>query len=637
MPYSISREAENCDGFAVIKDSDNFIMGCHETEEEAKDQITALNISEAQSKGYRQADPSQDLYETQEEAEDKAKEIGCVGSHTHEIDGETYFMPCADMSEYEEITGMKHTSKDDPTLVPSYNSEQRAVDRTPPKFMQENAQRGLDNLNKAGDGLVDETIRQARIMARGEQLSISKIRKIPAWSKRHLSDLDREKSNPNDPDTWRASDVAFLLWGANPWTDPLEAADWAERKIAQLINEGELEPRQTGSSTPAPKKDQITGSKKNKPGSAKGKKGGITFSEATTKSIQTVVDEHNEEVSSMASWRRLTMGTAKSVVRRGFGAYSTSHRPGISRNAWGLARLRAFSYLLKNDRPKNSKYITDNDLLPKEHPRFTQKENKSKEQHIEVFDRVVAISQTIEQQRNATNLKEMERLTENRSFTFAAVEERSDETTDTLLFTGYASVFDKPYGVKDSRGAYNETIKPGAFKKTLQEQDDVRFLVNHDGIPLARTSSGTLNLEEDEYGLFVRAELDPNNPTVAEVASAMKRGDLNEMSFAFAAMRDDFNQNGDERTVSEARLFDVSVVTYPANPWAGAKLRGIELENLHKELVEARSGDKAVEVLEDFINKVADNNDVDKKRSNGQVELLKLKLERDGIRKDVTP
>ncbi len=629
MPYSISTNAEDCNGFAVIKDDDKTIMGCHETEEKAKDQITALNIAEAEYK--RQANPDQDIYETQEEAEEKAKEIGCVGSHTHEINGKTYFMPCDKMSDYEEITGMKHKDEDDTTLV-SYNSEQRAVDRKPPKFMQENAQRGLDNLNKAGDGLVDETVRQARIMARGEQLSIAKIRKIEPWHKRHLSDLDREKSNPNDPDTWRGSDVAFLLWGSNPWTDPLQAADWAERKVAQLINEGELEPRQSDSSTPAPKKDQIKGSKKNKPGSAKGKKGGITFSEATTKSIQTIVDEHNDEVSNMASWRRLGMGTAKSVVRRGFGAYSTSHRPGVSRNAWGLARLRAFSYLLKNDRPKNPKYRSDNDLLPKEHPRYTKKENKSQEQHIEVFDRVVAISQTIELQKNNTNLKEMDRLTENRSFTFAAVEERQDQDSDTLLFTGYASVFDKPYGVRDSRGAYNETIKPGAFKKTLQEQDDVRFLVNHDGIPLARTSSGTLNLEEDEYGLFVRAELDPSNPTVAEVASAMKRGDLNEMSFAFAAMRDDFNQNGDERTVSEARLYDVSVVTYPANPWAGAKLRGLDIEDLHRSLVEARSGEQAAEVLEDFINKVEDNDGVDKKRSNAQVELLKLKLERDGIR-----
>ena len=235
MPYSISTEAEDCNGFAVVKDDDGFIMGCHETEEKAKDQITALNISEAESE--RQADASQDIYETKEEAEEKAKQIGCVGSHTHEINGKTYYMPCDKMSDYEEITGMKHKDEDDTTLV-SYNREQRQVDRTPPKFMQENAQRGLDNLNKAGDGLVDETVRQARIMAKGEQLSIDKIVKIAAWHKRHLSDLDREKSNPNDPDTWRASDVAFLLWGSNPWTDPMEAADWADRKIAQLVNEG---------------------------------------------------------------------------------------------------------------------------------------------------------------------------------------------------------------------------------------------------------------------------------------------------------------------------------------------------------------------------------------------------------------
>ena len=149
---------------------------------------------------------------------------------------------------------------------------------------------------------------------------------------------------------------------------------------------------------------------------------------------------------------------------------------------------------------------------------------------------------------------------------------------------------------------------------------------------MARTSSGTLQLEEDEYGLFVRAELDPGNPTVAEVSSAMKRGDLNEMSFAFAAIKDNFDNSGENREVNEARLFDVSVVTYPANPWAGAKLRGIEIEDLHKELVEARSGDQAKEVLESFINKIAKSDDVDEKRSNHKVELLKLKLERDGIR-----
>ena len=63
--------------------------------------------------------------------------------------------------------------------------------------------------------------------------------------------------------------------------------------------------------------------------------------------------------------------TAKKVVRRGFGAFSTSHRPNMNRVQWGLARLKAFSYLLLNDKPRSAKYITDNDLLPKEHPKYS--------------------------------------------------------------------------------------------------------------------------------------------------------------------------------------------------------------------------------------------------------------------------
>ena len=451
MPYEIQMDNKECEGHAVVKLDDGFIMGCHKTHEEAEKQLQAILINEAKQKEEKSTD--QDV-------------------------------------------------------------EKREVDRKPPKFMQTNAQRGLDNLNKAGDGLTDKTKREARSMANGEDVSIDKIVRMGAWHKRHLSDLKREKSNPNDTDTWRASDVAFLLWGSNPWTNPTQAGDWADRKIAQLVSDGKLEPR-------AKKETNVK----------------------------------------------------------------------------------------------------------------AKKEKKTRYKLMDKIDKVVAISQTVDMQKRNTILKEMDRQTENRSFTFSAVEQRNDDDKDTLLFTGYASVFNKGYGVRDQRGQYTETIKPGAFKKTLKEQDDVRFLVNHDGIPLARTSSGTLELEEDDYGLFVRAELDPSNPTVAEIASAMKRGDLNEMSFAFAAIRDDFDAREENREVTEARLFDVSVVTYPANPWAGAKLRGVELDNLHKELVEARNGEQATEVLESFINKVAESDDVDKKRSNPKVELLKMQLERDNIRK----
>src|SRR6056300_471722 len=482
--------------------------------------------------------------------------------------------------------------------------ETRAVDLTAPAFMKKNMQRGLDNLNKAGSGLTPKTIRDARSIISSGKVSPAKAKLMYPWHARHQSDLKKEKSNPNDPKTWRGSDVAFLLWGSNPWTNPMQAGEWAKRKVEQLANE-ERNLDQRAPSEPAPKKDQIKGSDKNKEGSASGKSNNISFNESTTKAIKTIVDEHNDIVQDMASWRKLRIPTAKAVVRRGFGAYSGSHRPGVSRQAWGLARLKAFSYLLRNDRPKNTKYVGDNDLLPESHPRFSKVEKKS-----DVFYDIKgdAMSLTSNILNNKVRINNVNKEKENRSFNLANVEIReNNEGEFTYSFSGYASVFDKPYGVRDSKGTYTETIKPGAFKKTLQEQDDVRFLINHDGIPLARSSSGTLKLEEDEYRLFVQAELDPSNPTVAEIASAMKRGDLNEMSFAFAAIRDDFS--GEKRDVQEVRLFDVSVVTYPANSYAGATLRGLDISENLKELVESRNSEKAVEVLEQIINSLDENKD----------------------------
>ena len=58
------------------------------------------------------------------------------------------------------------------------------------------------------------------------------------------------------------------------------------------------------------------------------------------------------------------------VYQRGVGAYQTSHSPEVkSSQQWGLARVNAFLYLVKNGRPENAKYTTDNDLLPAKHPK----------------------------------------------------------------------------------------------------------------------------------------------------------------------------------------------------------------------------------------------------------------------------
>lgn len=152
------------------------------------------------------------------------------------------------------------------------------------------------------------------------------------------------------------------------------------------------------------------------------------------------------------------------------------------------------------------------------------------------------------------------------------VELRASESGDGFTLSGYASTW-QPYDVTDYLGSYTETMKRGAFAKTLNDGADVRLLFNHDGMPLARTKSGTLRLSEDETGLRAEADLDPNSSFVRDMKSAMDRGDLDQMSFAFSAVRQSWSADYTQRDVTEARLFDVSVVTYPANPTTSVGLR----------------------------------------------------------------
>ena len=150
---------------------------------------------------------------------------------------------------------------------------------------------------------------------------------------------------------------------------------------------------------------------------------------------------------------------------------------------------------------------------------------------------------------------------------------------DLPVLDGYATVYDYRYdiGGGPDMGGFTEVIARGAAAKSAKEAD-VRLLINHDGIALARTKSGTLQLESDDVGLRVRAELDPSNPRVAELRSAMERGDVDQMSFAFRAVRSSFDSKTDVRTISEVKLYDVSVVTYPANPATVVKMRADEPE-----------------------------------------------------------
>ena len=128
----------------------------------------------------------------------------------------------------------------------------------------------------------------------------------------------------------------------------------------------------TISQTPAPKSDQIKGSSKNKKDSAKGTKAArkVKFSAATEASLKEKVSKHNEKA---PSGRKASLGMLKAVYRRGAGAFSVSHRPGMNRNQWAMGRVNAFLKLVKSGRPTNSAYKSDNDLLPSNQARSAKK------------------------------------------------------------------------------------------------------------------------------------------------------------------------------------------------------------------------------------------------------------------------
>jgi len=170
----------------------------------------------------------------------------------------------------------------------------------------------------------------------------------------------------------------------------------------------------------------------------------------------------------------------------------------------------------------------------------------------------------------------------------------------TLRTAGYASTTGQPYDMYDWWGdSYAEVVDVGAFERVLAASPDVRALVNHQGIPLARTLSGTLTLAEHTAGattgLYHEADLDPASPLALEVTSAIRRGDLTEMSFAFTA-RAEWSPDYTQRNIREITgLYDVAYVTYPANPGTSvglhsAGLVGAEARAARQALAGLRAG-----------------------------------------------
>ena len=132
-----------------------------------------------------------------------------------------------------------------------------------------------------------------------------------------------------------------------------------------------------------------------------------------------------------------------------------------------------------------------------------------------------------------------------------------------MKISGYAAVFNS---LSQDLGGFREIVAPGAFRQSLRS-NDIRLLLQHDsvGVPLARTSTGTLRLTEDKQGLRFTADL-PDSPAGQNVLEAVRRGDISAMSFGFSTRRDSWEHGtgGTVRTLHDVDLHEVSVVGWPA-------------------------------------------------------------------------
>ena len=140
---------------------------------------------------------------------------------------------------------------------------------------------------------------------------------------------------------------------------------------------------------------------------------------------------------------------------------------------------------------------------------------------------------------------------------------------------GYAARFNE---LSEEMWGMREKIAPGAFKEAIGKSD-VRALWNHDpNYVLGRTKNGTLQIREDEQGLFYEVT-PPDAQWARDLVESIKRGDVDQSSFAFTVEAQEWDERSDPitRTIVKVReLFDVSPVTFPAYPTATSGVRSLK-------------------------------------------------------------
>lgn len=238
-----------------------------------------------------------------------------------------------------------------------------------------NAQKVLNWKKEKGSevkGMTPVGWARARQLATKSEIGLSTVKRMAAFN-RHRKNAVVAPEYKSEP--WKDRGyVAWLGWGGTSgidWAVKISAANDSELE-EMMIGDFDLDakrssPEGKGAKTPAKPSERIKGSKKNAEGSASKANSKIEVG-SVLESLKEKVSSHNKKYGKETG-KRVTLGMLKAVYRRGAGAFSSTHRPGMSRSGWGVARVNAFLKLVRSGRPSNSKYKQDNDLLPSGHPR----------------------------------------------------------------------------------------------------------------------------------------------------------------------------------------------------------------------------------------------------------------------------
>jgi HK97 family phage prohead protease len=161
--------------------------------------------------------------------------------------------------------------------------------------------------------------------------------------------------------------------------------------------------------------------------------------------------------------------------------------------------------------------------------------------------------------------------TETRAITEMEARQGADGT---WTVGGYASTFNDPYKVRDQYGTFDETIMPGAWDRSLQNRGHkIQLLALHDSLPHGSTKARNLTLAPDKHGLGFEWKPNPERSDSMNIARGIADGSIDEMSVGMRIPDGGDSWDGDQRSISEATLMEISVVARGANPNTTAGMR----------------------------------------------------------------